>query len=328
MGNVFKIDVQLEGKNRARLQAKKYEKDYTEIPNIALPNTLKSSLGNVYKTLTGEELPENDYTFMVKSEAGVFKKVFSPAVFKDAETNKLVIKWGKKVIPLELDKGKIEILSASNKKLRLKFASEPFGKYKKTCIVASYSDGGDLYSMPFPVKASTLEDELDVDELELLLEDDPQAIVTRVLDLTTKGTDESEYKGSSTRLDGEYLIKVSSLPVGEYTVTGFKRYENIYGTQHILQLEPVENKFFAETRKKDEYGNWFDETVNVGESRFLVKANTKLNRILMSDPVITEDSPAILRVIDKGVYNGSPTAKVELEVKSFTKDDELFSVDF
>lgn len=328
MGNVFKIDVTLEGKNKARLQAKKYEKDYTDIPNIALPKTLRESLENVFKNLTNQELPENDFTFMVRSDKGAFKRVFSPAVYRNPETNELVIKWGNGVIPLTLQEGKIVAPLSSNKKLKLKFTSEAFGKYKKTCVVASYSDNGDLYSMPFPIRALSLEDELDVNELEILLEDDPGSIPPRISELTTKSADDGEYKGSSSKLDGEFLVKVSALPVGEYSVTGFRRYENNYGTQHILQVEPVSESFLATTRVKDENDTWGDSEVSVGDSRFLVKANTRLNRLLMSDPIVSEEFPAILCVTEKGEYNGNPTAKVTFEPQSYTLDDELFSVNF
>lgn len=325
MGTVNKIDVQLEGKNGSRLQIKKYDKDFTNIPNNALPSALKSNIGCVFKNLSNKDFPEDGYTFLVKSQGGNFKKLFSPAVYKDPETNNLVIKWGEDVIPLSIENGTITSPQSTNSKLKLKFSPENYGKYKKTCIVASFTEKGDVYSMPFPLRSVKLEDELDVTELELLLEENPNALLDRVLELNTKSSD--NYKGSS-KLDGEYFIKISALPIGDYVVTGFKRYDNTYGVQHILQIEPVAEEFLATTRVKNEGGEWVDLDVNVGSNRFLVKANTKLNKLLLSDPIISEEFPANLVVLEKGEYNGNITAKVEFYPVSYTVDEEQFDTNF
>jgi hypothetical protein len=329
MNQVIKVDIQLDAKNRARLQSKKYHQDFTDIPNKAIPAKIKEGLANVYQNLTGTELPDDDSTFTVRAENFLFKRLLTPTVFRYPSTDGsfyLGIKWGSKVIPLSLEGGKITCPTSPNKKIKLKFVSEPFGKYYKTCIAVSYSDKGNLYSMTFPLRSTTLTDDLNMEEVEFLLEENPQGLMERIAEAKV-GSDE-DYQSSGKRLEGEYFVKVSNLPLGDYTVTGFKKYVNDYGDQHVLEVEAVSKEGFTSTvRVKGEGDQWGDQEVLV-TGKFLVKANTKLNRILTSEPIITEESPATLKVLEKGEYNGYVTAVVDLAVTSFVQNEELFDVAF
>ena len=69
MATTFKINPQLDEKNRARLEAKSYSRAYTDVPNTALPATLRDALGVVFKALTGEEIDPSGSTFTVRADA-------------------------------------------------------------------------------------------------------------------------------------------------------------------------------------------------------------------------------------------------------------------
>ena len=68
----IKIDVNLSERNRARLESRSYESNYTDVPNRALPEALRGELGVIYEALTGDTLPEDSNTFTVRANGGTF----------------------------------------------------------------------------------------------------------------------------------------------------------------------------------------------------------------------------------------------------------------
>jgi len=77
-----KVNIALDERNRARLETKSYDRAYTDVPNRALPASLKEELTAIHEALTGNELPEEGNTFTVRADnAGTFKRLYSPTVF-------------------------------------------------------------------------------------------------------------------------------------------------------------------------------------------------------------------------------------------------------
>jgi hypothetical protein len=74
-------------------------------------------------------------------------------------------------------------------------------------------------------------------------------------------------------------------------------------------------------------GEWVDVDTEVSDWA-IVKPNNSLKKTLAAEPVITREQPATLRVIEHGVYNGFPTAKVALKCTAFAEDADSFSLDF
>lgn len=321
MKNV-KVNIALDERNRARLETKSYDRAYTDVPNRALPASLKEELTAIHEALTGNELPEEGNTFTVRADnAGTFKRLYSPTVFS-TEDKGLIIRWGTDDIPLSVEGGKIGSPNA-DKKTKFAFKEEVVGKYNETVLSVSISKSGTLFTMPFPIKAADWENGISPDVLEVLLDENPDAIAEQV---AIAGDPSKRGEGNGPRLQG-HIIKVAELPIGEYSITGYRVRETNYGTDYLIQAI-VEEPFVATTRVKDEATEeWGDAEVEVSGFA-IVKPNTQLKKLLAADPVIDEANPATLSVLSHGEWNGYKTAKVTLKCTSFKEDESAFDLDF
>lgn len=319
MKNV-KIDVNLSERNRARLETKSYESAYTDVPNRALPQALKDEMGVIYEALTGEGLPEDSHTFTVRADSGTFKRLYSPTVFSTEDKN-VVIRWGDRDIPVSFEAGKIKVEGAAAK-TKFAFKDETLGKYEEPVLSVSIAQSGTLYTMPFPVRSADWENRVNGDILDALLEESPEKIAEN---LAVAG-DPSKRGESGPRMQG-YIIKVAELPLGTYTLTSYRSRETQYGMDYMIQAV-IEEPFSATTRMKDEVTEeWGDAEVEVSGFA-IIKPNNALKKLLAADPVIDENNPATLTVIEHGEYNGYKTAKVALKCTAFVDDADGFNLDF
>lgn len=321
MRNV-KINIALDERNRARLEAKSYDRSFVDVPNRALPATLKEELSVIHSALTGNELPEEGNTFTVRADAaGTFKRLYSPTVFSTEEKG-LIIRWGNDDIPLAVAGGKIGSVNA-DKKAKFAFKEEQIGKYSETVLSMSIAKEGVLYTMPFPVRSADWENRVSADVLDVLLEENPEAIPEQI---AVAGDPSKRGESSGPRLQG-HIIKVAELPIGSYAVTNYRVRETNYGTSYFLQVI-VDEPFVALSRVKDEATEeWADAEVEVSGFA-IVKPNTQLKKLLAADPIITEETPATLVVSDHGEWNGFKTAKVSLKCSAFVEDDGAFDIGF
>jgi len=317
----FKISPNLDERNRARLESKSYSRAYTDIPNSALPESLRVALNSVFKALTGEDLEESGSTFTVRADAnGVFKRLYSPTVFSTEEKG-LVIRWGDRDIPLDVQPGKIGTAFAQ-KGTKFSFKEEQIGKFTEPVLSVSTTFDGTLYTLPIPVRSADYEEKISADMLDLLLDENPEAIAEKIQvasDLSKRG------ESSGERMVGPFL-KVSSLPLGDYKITTYRKKEGgQYGTDYFLQAQILE-PFTAPVRAEVD-GEWMDVETEVSDW-CIVRPNTALKKTLAAEPIITPDSPATLRVLEHGEYNGFPTAKCMLKVAAFAEDPDSFALDF
>ena len=321
--STYKISPALDDRNRARLESKNYTRAYTDIPNRALPETYQKGLGAIFTALTGEEFAGEGSTFTVRADAnGVFKRLYSPTVFS-TEGNGLVIRWGDRDIPLQMSPGKITVAGAP-KGMKFAFKEEQIGKYSEAVLAVSVTTDGTVYTLPIPIRSVDYEDKVSADLLDVLLDENPEAIAEKVQlasDLSKRG----ESSGLGERMQGPF-VKVAHLPIGEYTVTTYRVKEGgQYGTDYFLQVK-VDEPFTAPIRTQVD-GEWMDVETEVTDWA-IVKPNNALKKTLAADPVIDRENPATLRVIEHGEYNGFPTAKVALKCQAFAEDVESFSLDF
>jgi hypothetical protein len=321
--STFKISPALDDRNRARLESKNYTKTYTQIPNKALPETYKTGLAAIFTALTGEDFEPEGSTFTVRADAaGVFKRLYSPTVFSTEEKG-LVIRWGDRDIPLIVSPGKITVANAG-KGTKFAFKEETIGKFTEPVLSVSTSADGTLYSLPIPIRSADYEDKVSAELLDLLLDENPDAIAEKVQvasDLSKRG----ESSGSGERLVGPF-VKVAHLPIGDYKVTTYRVKEGgQYGTDYFLQVQ-VEQPFSAPVRQQVD-GEWLDVETEISDW-CICKPNNSLKKTLAAEPVITRDQPATLKVIELGEYNGFPTAKVALKCQAFAEDPESFSLEF
>jgi hypothetical protein len=319
----YKISPALDDRNRARLESKTYTRAYTDIPNRALPESYQKGLSAIFTALTGEDFAGESSTFTVRADAnGVFKRLYSPTVFS-TEENGLVIRWGDRDIPLQISPGKITVAGAP-KGTKFAFKEEQIGKYSEAVLSVSVSADGTLYTLPIPIRSADYEDKVSADLLDVLLDENPEAIAEKVQvasDLSKRG----ESSGTGERMQGPF-VKVAHLPIGEYEVTTYRAKEGgQYGTDYFLQVR-VQEPFTAPVRTQVD-GEWMDVETEVVDW-CICKPNNALKKILAADPVIDRENPAILRVIEHSEYNGFPTAKVALKCKSFAEDPEAFTLDF
>ena len=319
----FKISPALDDRNRARLESKTYSKAYTDIPNRALPEGYKAGLAAIFTALTGEEFDPEGSTFTVRADAnGVFKRLYSPTVFSTEEKG-LVIRWGDQDIPLVVTPGKITVAGAP-KGTKFAFKEETIGKYTEPVLSVSVSADGTLYSLPIPIRSADYEDKVSAELLDLLLDENPDAIAEKVQvasDLSKRG----ESASTGERLVGPF-VKVAHLPIGDYKVTTYRVKEGgQYGTDYFLQVK-IDEPFSAPVRQQVD-GEWMDVETEVSDWA-IVKPNNSLKKTLAAEPVITRDQPATLRVLELSEYNGFPTAKCMLKCAAFAEDPDSFALDF
>ena len=316
----FKVNPQLDDKNRARLEARSYQKAYTDVPNRALPPTYKEALGAIYSGLTGNDLPDEGSTFTVRADAnGTFKRLYSPTVFS-TEDKGLIIRWGDEDITLSVADGKLSA-PTGQKGLKLSFKEEAVGKYTEAVLSVAFSAGGTLFSLPVPIRSADYENRVTSDILDVLLSENPDAIAEQV----AVASDPSK-RGESTgeRLQGPF-VKVAHLPLGEYKITQIRSKDSDYGMQYYMQAIVTE-PFTAPTRTQVD-GEWVDTEVEVSDF-VVVKPNNQLKKVLAADPEVSTDKPAYLIVKEHGEWNGFATAKCVLKCSAFVKDDESFDIDF
>ena len=317
-----KIDVNLTERNRARLETKTYESAYTDVPNRALPESLRAELGVIYEALTGEGLPEDSSTFTVRADGGTFKRLYSPTVFSTEGNEGVIVRWGDRDIPLTFESGKIKVEGAAAK-TKFSFKDDTIGKYEEPVLSVSIASAGTLYTMPFPVRSADWENRVSGDVLDALLEESPDKIAEN---LKVAGDPSKRGEGGGPRLQG-HIIKVAELPLGTYKLTAYRKRETQYGMDYMIQTV-VEEPFSATTRVKDEITEeWGDAEVEV--SGFcIVKPNGALKKLLAADPIIDEANPASLTVLDHGEWNGFKTAKIALKCSAFVEDSDAFDLDF
>ena len=317
-----KIDVNLSERNRARLETKTYDSNYTDVPNRALPPALKDELGVIYEALTGEDLPDDSNTFTVRADGGTFKRLYSPTVMSTEGNAGVIIRWGDRDIDLTFDSGKVKVEGAAAK-TKFAFKDDLIGKYEEPVLSVSIAKEGTLYTMPFPVRSADWENRVNGDILDALLEESPDKIAEQ---LAIAGDPSKRGEGSGPRLQG-YIVKVSELPLGSYTLTAYRPRETQYGMDYLIQAV-IEEPFSATTRVKDEVTEeWGDAEVEVSGFA-IVKPNNALKKLFAADPIIDEDNPATLSVLEHGEYNGFKTAKVGLKCSAFVQDSEAFALDF
>ena len=320
MKNV-KIDVNLSERNRARLESRPYEANYTDVPNRALPEVLRGELGVIYEALTGDALPEDSNTFTVRADGGTFKRLYSPTVFSTEGNEGVIVRWGDRDIPVAFADGKIKVEGA-DRKVKFSFKDDTIGRYDSPVLSVSIAKEGTLYTMPFPVRSADWENRMTGDILDALLEESPDKIAEN---LGVAG-DPSKRGGGGPSFQGHF-IKASELPLGEYKLTSYRARETSYGVDYMIQTV-IEEPFVASSRAKDPVTEeWGDVEVEVS-GYAIVKPNNALKKLLAAEPIISEESPATLHVIEHGEFNGFKTVKVALKCTAFVQDDESVELDF
>ena len=103
----------------APLAGREYSSQYTALPNANMPKAMRRDLDKVFSALTGEELPLEENTFLIKAEDGVYTRLFGPVLkagndgVEDTETGSAYIQWGNRFIPISLTKDGVVTYSST-----------------------------------------------------------------------------------------------------------------------------------------------------------------------------------------------------------------------
>lgn len=262
----------------APLAGREYSTAYTALPNANLPRNLRVDLDQVFTAITGEELPLEENTFLIKAEDGVYSRLFGPVLKAGAEDvegtepDKLYIQWGPRFIPVSLEKGGLKTPTVT---LDAEFADYNFsGRGNDHALMVSFEneDGTGQTVLPLAVRFVDWQNPPEIKALNALLKKKPEDIFPLIQPAMPKGT------GSRVKADSE--IDFRDLEEGQsYTVTSYRPVSTQYGQSYrmVLSGHPTEG-LTAEC--------W---------------AHSSLRPILSTQPEITEEKPAVLTIREKSL---------------------------
>lgn len=280
MSATFKIttiDVSTSAAQLAPLSGREYTSEYTQLPNANLPKTMRQELDEVFTYLTGEELPLDENTFLIKSRDGVYSRLFGPVLkvgadgVEGTETGKLYVQWGPRFIPVTLGKG--GFTTSDGREIEAEFGSFNFsGRGEDSCLFVSVDTNEGQTVLPVAVRFSDWENPTDPKALNALLKKKPEDIVPLLQPVTAKGG------GGGQRIEADVEIDFRDLEVNSpYQVIGYYPCKTSYGLTYRILIEnlPEEGKVA---------GAW---------------AHSSIRPLLATKPEINREKPATLTLRSK-----------------------------
>lgn len=228
---IITVDVTTNNAIFAGLQVKNYERQYTPIENTKLPANYKAQLNVIYTAIFGEDLPETDITFLVKSYQGSFSRLLIPVV--GVYNGKLSVKWGSKIAEL-----------GDNFSMRADGVNFS-GRGIDPALIVSVKSGKDVYSLPLSVRFISQEMQLSVDEFKATWELDRETLLETLVVLT-------ESKAVSDNSDP--VVNIKELELGNYTITQYREVKTSYGINYIVTLvdsNEVSRQVWADTKLRN-----------------------------------------------------------------------------
>lgn len=267
----------------APLAGREYTSQYTALPNANLPKAMRRDLDKVFLALTGEELPLEENTFLIKAEDGVYSRLFGPVLKAGAEgvdgTNpgSLYIQWGNRYIPISLGKEGLSVeINGQSVTLESEFAEFNFsgrGNDHALMVAVDEEDGTGQVVLPVAVRFVDWQNPLEIKALNAVMKKKPADITSLVQEVTAKGSG-----GGRNRADHE--IDFRDLEEGQsYTVIGYRGVNTQYGASYRITLIDYPNA--GETAEA-----W---------------AHSSLRPLLATQPEISAEKPATLHIKDKVV---------------------------
>jgi hypothetical protein len=184
----------------AVLTTRKYKKEYTEVPD-SYASKYVSGLNEIRQALNSEWSPSDDSnTLLVKSEGGVFSRLYGPKVYKGVEEGTVSIRWGKEIFSLSYDEEGV-----FNPPAGLKVALNMVEKNLQLRLMVVVDGTAHIMSLPLATDYDT-----EADELAAQFDVDPAGLLDNLMEVPTGG-------GS---VD---ITEIGSLEIGmAYEVTGVK----------------------------------------------------------------------------------------------------------
>ena len=304
--SVTTIDLSTNAPQLAPLAGREYTSEYTSLPNANLPKALRKDLNTVFQFLTGEELPLDENTFLVKSRDGVYFRLFGPVLKSGAEgvegtsDGQLYIKWGPRYLPVNIVKG--GFTTSDGREMEAEFGSYNFSGRGEDCamFVSVDTDNGQLV-LPVAVRFTDWENPLEPKALNALLKKKPEEVVTLVQKVAAKG-------GGGNRIEADSEVDFRELDIQTpYEVIGYYPCKTSYGLTYRILI----NNYPAEAQVA---GAW---------------AHSSIRPLLSTQPEITREKPATLTLRSKEeLADGKVRLRSTLLLSAQETDEGSLNLDF
>jgi hypothetical protein len=262
----------------APLAGREYKSEYTSLPNANLPRLLRQGLDKVFFALTGEELPLEENTFLIKARDGVYTRLFGPILkagsdeVDGTEAGKFYIQWGNRYIPVSLDKE--GLTTASGTVLETEFASFNFsgrGEDHALMLAVDDEDGTGQTVLPVSVRFIDYQNPTDLKTLNTLVKKGKSdQIIPLIEQIQPRGS------GSLKRADHDVEFRDLE-PDVPYQVISYRSVKTAYGMSYRIVLNNLPDE--GQTSE-----TW---------------AHSSLRSLLATQPEISVEKPAILMIKDK-----------------------------
>ena len=276
------INVSTGSPELAPLAGREYPSQYTSLPNANLPKAMRRDLDKVFVSLTGEELPLEENTFLIRAEDGVYNRLFGPILkvgvdgVENTETGKSYIQWGNRYIPVSLSKSGLSVdINGQTVTLESEFAEFNFsgrGSDIGLMISVDEEDGSGQVVLPIAVRFIDWENPPEIKALNAMMKKGKDTdILSLVQEVSARNTG---------RQQADHEIDFRDLDEGEsYTVVSYRNVDTKYGPSYriILADHPV-----------------------VGETSECW-AHSSLRPLLATQPEISVDKPATISIKEKSL---------------------------
>jgi hypothetical protein len=306
--NITTIDLSTNAPQLAPLSGREYTSEYTSLPNANLPKGLRKDLNTVFEYLTGEELPLDENTFLIKSRDGVYFRLFGPVLkagaagIEGTEDGKLYVQWGPRYLPVGVVKG--GFTTGDGREMEAEFGSYNFsGRGEDPALFVSVDTEDGQIVLPVAVRFSDWENPTEPKALNALLKKKPEDVIALVQKVAAKGTGSS---GPRIEADSEVDFRELEVQV-PYEVINYYPCKTSYGLTYRIMI----NNFPEEGQVA---GAW---------------AHSSIRPLLSTKPEITREKPATLTVRSKEeLENGRLRIRSTLLLSQQEADDSSLNLDF
>ena len=281
--SVTTIDLSTNAPQLAPLSGREYTSEYTSLPNANLPKVLRKDLNSIFQFLTGEELPLDENTFLIKSRDGVYFRLFGPVLKAGAEgvegtsDGKLYIQWGPRYLPLNVVKG--GFTKSDGTEIETEFGSYNIsGRGEDPALFISVDIEDGQLVLPVAVRFTDWENPTEPKALNALLKKKPEDVVALVQKVAAKGAGAG---GPRVEADSEVDFRDLKLQV-PYEVINYYPCKTSYGLTYRIMIAnyPAEGQVA---------GAW---------------AHSSIRPLLSTKPEITREKPATLTLRSKEELDG------------------------
>lgn len=295
----------------APLAGREYQSKFTALPNSNMPKAMRVALDKVYLALTGSDLPLDSNTFLIRSQDGVYNRLYGPILkggsddVDGTEAGSAYIQWGDLYIPVSLSKEGVTVqINGQPVSLEAEFDEFNFsgrGNDPALMISVDEEDGSGQVVLPVAVRFVDWENPTDTKTLNALLKKGKEA---EILTLIQQAAPRGSSNGGINRAD--HKIEFRELEEGmSYSVIRYRVCQTMYGTSYRIMLADHPNE--GETAEC-----W---------------AHSSLRPLLATKPEISEESPATLHIKEKSVSEKDGKVKIRcsmtLSAQAEVSDDDL-----